>query len=128
MDRKFEKFIGGPNVPNQHRLYVSLSKYNVISLSNAAYERMGRPPAVYLHYSRSDDMIAVEPAASERVAAAFPVTVRGQHGWRIAASPFCQHFNILHDATQRFISPEVRDGCLFLNLSQTVTVRRRRRR
>jgi hypothetical protein len=127
MESKFEKFIGGPNVANQERLYVSLSKYNVISLSNATYERMGKPRAVYLHYSRSDETIAVEPAASARLPTAFPVMVRGRHGWRIAAAPFCQHFNIMLDATHRFVSPEIREGCLYLDLARTVTVRRRPR-
>lgn len=127
MDRKFEKFLGGPNIANEKRLYVSLSNYNVISLSKAAYERMGKPRSVYLHFSREDDTIAIEPAASDRLPTVFPVMVRGSHGWRIAASPFCQHFNIRVDATHRFISPEFRDGCLFLDLRETVTVRRRKR-
>src|SRR6476661_1875728 len=95
MDPKFEKFRGGPNIANDKRLYVSLSKYNVISLSNITYEQMGKPRAVYLHFSRRDEMIAIEPAATEKTPTAFPVMTRGRHGWRIAAAPFCQHFNIM---------------------------------
>jgi len=49
-------------------------------------------------------------------------------GGRINASPFCKHFNIRLDSTQRFLKPDLRDGRLHLKLSETVTVRQIRRK
>jgi hypothetical protein len=127
MDRKYEKFLGGPTRSADERVYVSLSKANLLVFNNNCYKLLGKPTAVYLYFSRSDDMIAVEPVHSRRLPAAFPVLEKYASGWRVNASPFCKHFNIRLDTTERFISPEFRDGALQLKLSETVTVRQLRR-
>ena len=49
-------------------------------------------------------------------------------GYRINASPFCKHFGIRLDATERFTHPEIRDGKLMLKLGETVIVRQNRRK
>ena len=38
------------------------------------------------------------------------------------------HFGIRIESTERFVSPDIRDGKLLLNLSETVTVRQQRRK
>jgi hypothetical protein len=128
MDRKFEKFLGGPTQSPHDRIYVSINKANLIVFNNNCYRMLGKPPAVYLHFSRADDIIAIEPVHSHRTPAAFPVNQKTIAGWRINASPFCKHFGIRMETTERFILPEIRDGALELKLSQTVTVRQHRRK
>ena len=128
IERKYEKFLGGPTQSTHDRIYVSINKANLIVINNNCYRRLGKPPAVYLHFSRADDMIAIEPVHSFRSPAAFPVKDKAKTGWRINASPFCKNFNIRIDTTERFISPEIRDGALHLKLRETVTVRQHRRK
>jgi len=129
MDREFEKFRGGPTQSTSERLYVTINKENVIGLNNNCYQILGKPPAVYLYFSRVKDVIAVEPVQSPRLPEAFPVKEKNSVGWRINASPFCKHFGIRLDSTERFINPDITsDGKLILKLSETVTVRQNRRK
>ena len=45
------------------------------------------------------------------------------NGWFIHAKPFCRHFGIQLDTTQKFVAPKIRnDGKLVLDLSNTVNV------
>jgi hypothetical protein len=126
LDRKFEKFLGGPTQPPELRVRVSLDKRNVILMNRKCYQMLGKPTAVYLHFSRADDIIAIEPVHSYRLPAAFPVRVYDTT-FSINAAPFCRHFGIKLDATQQFISPEIRDGALQLKLRETITITRKRR-
>lgn len=128
LDRDFEKFRGGPTQAPTERIYVTINKENVIGLNANCYRLLGKPPAVYLYFSRAKDIIAVEPVHSFRLPEAFPVKQKTSVGWRINASPFCKHFGIKIDATERFIHPEFRDRALQLKLSETVTVRQHRRK
>jgi len=127
-DREFEKFRGGPTQSKQERVYVTIDKRFVISINRNLYRLLGKPSAVYLHYSRKSDLIAVEPLDNPRLPEAFPVRERSGGGWRINTSPFCKHFGIRIDSTERFVSPDIRDGKLLLNLAETVTVRQIRRK
>jgi len=122
---KLEKFMGGPTQPPQKRVHVTINKDNVIRLNDRCYGMLGKPPAVYLHFSRADSLIAIEPVHSHRMPAAFPVKQSGNNGWLISASPFCKHYNIRIDATERFVNPEQsRDGkMLLLKLTETVTTK-----
>jgi hypothetical protein len=128
MDRDFEKFRGGPTKSTADRIHVTINKENVIGINQNCYRLLGKPPAVYLYFSRNRDVIAVEPVQSPNLPAAFPVKPKTSVGWRINASPFCKHFGIRLDATERFINPEIRDGKLHLNLGETVTTRQIRRK
>ena len=126
LDRKFEKFLGGPTQPPEQRVHVTIDKRNVIQMNKRCYLELGKPQAVYLHFSRVDDTIAVEPVHSHSLPAAFPVRAYDTN-YTINAAPFCRHFGIRLDTTQRFVSPEFRDGALQLKLSETVTITRKRR-
>jgi len=90
LDRKYEKFLGGPTQPTQERVYASISPQNVITVNSNCYRLLGKPPAVYLYFSRADDMIAIQPVESFRLPAAFPVRDRYSSGCkrinRIASS------------------------------------------
>ena len=126
LDRKFEKFLGGATQPPELRLHVTIDKRSVIQMNKRCYGELGKPQAVYLHFSRVDDTIAVEPVHSHNLPSAFPVRAYDTN-FTINAAPFCRHFGIVLDATQRFVSPEFRDGALQLKLSETVTITRKRK-
>ena len=126
LDRKFEKFLGGPTQPPETRVYVSMDRRGVITLNATCYRLLGKPKSVYLHFSRMDDTIAIEPVDSYHLPAAFPLKPNGS-AWYLNSAPFSRHFGIRLDATQRFVSPDIRDGVLHLKLSETVTIQRRRR-
>lgn len=129
IDRDYEKFRGGPTPSPHDRLYVTINAQNVIGLNANCYRLLGKPPAVYLYYSRAKDTIVIEPVSSPRLPKVFPVKPKTSVGWRINASPFCKHFNIRVDTTERFIAPDLRDdGTLYLKLHETVTIRQMRRK
>lgn len=128
MDRDLEKFRGGPNKPAQYRMRVSLNRHNVLTFNRNVFYHLGKPPAVYLYFSRVRDLIAVQPVASLNMAEAFPVLAKGLSGYRINAAPFCRHFGIRLDETLKFIDPELRDGKLELKLADTISVAQRRRK
>ena len=85
MDRDFEKFSGGPNEAASKRLRVTISPAYLILLNRNMFYQLGKPAAVYLHYSRTRDIIALEPT-SPRLPGAFPVLANG-FNWRINAAP-----------------------------------------
>jgi hypothetical protein len=122
MDKDLIKFRGGPNLAFQERVHVSLSPTNVISLNQHAFSLLGRPKMVHLYYSRSREMIAIEPANDDRLGLAFPVLSRGSSTMRINAASFCRHFGSRLNTTLRFIAPDFRDGKLQLKLDETVSV------
>lgn len=120
VDRKFEKYRGGPTVAAAERMYVTLGRTGRLFINRRVHQLMGRPQAVYLYFSRADDQIALEPS-SPRLPESLPL-IEAKQGWRVNAAPFCRHFGIRLDTTEKFIRPEVEDGALILKLSETVTV------
>lgn len=120
MDREFERFQGGASEAASKRIHVTISPAHLILLNRNIYNHLGKPAAVYLNYSRTRDIIAIEPA-SPRLPASFPVLQSG-HGWRISAAPFCRHFGIKIDTQLKFIAPEINGNALHLKLRETVVV------
>ncbi|MGH9821028.1 MAG: hypothetical protein ACRD43_12755 [Pyrinomonadaceae bacterium] len=121
LDRKYEKFKGGPYLSRGDEIRVTLNRRGMIYLNAKAYQCLGGPKAVALYYSREDDTIAVEPAYP-RFVENFQV-VKKQRGWGVHASTFCRHFRIRVANTERFIRPDLtNEGHLILNLKETVTV------
>src|SRR5687768_721838 len=122
LTREHEKFIGGPTVASRERVHVTISRKAILFLNAKVYSLMGKPPAVYLYFSRQQDQIVVEPATSVQMPASFPVR-NMMSGWKVHTSPFCKHFGIKLDGTEKFIRPEVdSNGRLYLNLSETVRI------
>ena len=126
LDRKFEKFLGGPVEPPAERVHATIDKRSVITMNAKCYRELGKPPGAFLHFSRIDDTIAIEPASSLMLPGVFPFHANGTARYLYAAS-FTRHFRIDLDTTLRFISPDFRDGALQLKLSETVTIARTRR-
>ena len=107
-------------------MHVTISPAKLILLNRNVYHQLGKPAAVYLNFSRTRDIIAIEPT-SPHFAEAFPVMQTG-HSWRINAAPFCRHFGIQIDMTLKFVGPEVKGNVLYLKLAETVSVGGRKRR
>ncbi|MBK9214481.1 MAG: hypothetical protein IPM59_02610 [Chloracidobacterium sp.] len=126
LDRDFERFNGGPNEPIANRVHVTISPAKLILLNRRAYQLMGTPEAVNLYYSRVRDTIAIEPT-SPRFNQAFPVAATGA-SFRINAAPFCRNFNIKIDATLKFPRPDLKGHTMLLNLSETISVSRQKRK
>jgi hypothetical protein len=126
MERDYERFRGGPNEAASKRVHITISPANLILLNRNIYERIGKPEAVYLYFSRERDSIGIEPT-SPRFNEAFPVMPNGR-GWRINAAPFCRHFNIRINQTLKFIAPQIVGRELRLKLSDTVSVAARKRK
>ena len=121
LDRKWEKFRGGPKASSKEEVRVTINAKGLIYFNARAYQAIGRPKAVALYYSREDDSIAIEPAY-ERFAENFQV-VRKKTGWAIHASTFCRHYKIRVPDTERFLRPDLtNEGQLILNLRETVNV------
>lgn len=43
LDRKYEKYLGGPTLPPETRLHVSIDKRGVITMNAACYKLIGKP-------------------------------------------------------------------------------------
>ncbi len=117
LDRKWEKFKGGPLAKDGSALRVTINRMGLIFFNAKMYQCLGSPKAVALYYSREDDAIAVEPAY-ERFVEHFKVT-RKQTGWAVHASTFCRHYKIRVPDTERFLRPDLtNEGQLILNLRE----------
>jgi hypothetical protein len=125
LDRRWEKFRGGPAMRPGEEIRVTINRKGHIYLSAKAYRAFGKPRAAALYYNRLEDAIAIEPA-NPRSAEHFQV-LKKRNGWVIQASTFCRHYKISVPNTERFIRPELKDGGqVILNLHETVTVGGRR--
>ena len=123
LDREWEKFRGGPRQAAQDRIHITLNRKGEIYFNANAYRVMGRPEAVHLYFNRQKDAIAVSRAASLRLSDAFPVREKYPGSYLVCASPFCQHFGIKLDSTQKFVGADLdNEGNMLLDLSNTVTV------
>ena len=111
-------------MPPAKRLHVSMCRRGIIYLNQTVYRMMGGPAAVRLYYNRERDQIALQPSI-ERVAISFPVRQIAAKGWLVRAAPFCKHYGIRLDATERFIQPEIENGVLKLSLGKTIRIQQR---
>lgn len=126
LDSKFEKFLGGPVVPPDQRIHATIDKRNVITLNARCFSMIGKPVGAFLHFSRVDNTIAIEPVDSVMLQGVFPFRANGSARYLNAAS-FSRNFKISLDTTLRFICPEFKDGALHLKFSETVEIARRRK-
>lgn len=125
LDRKFDKYIGGPTPDPLVRVHITLSPAGRFFFNNKAHELLGRPGGLYIYFSASDDEIAVQPTRSS-MPLALPLLHEGK-GWRVNAGPFCRHFRIRLDTTVRFAFPNFTNDGLILKLRETVTIETARR-
>ena len=121
LERKWEKFAGGPAKPMGEDVRVTINRKGLIYMNSRAYAAFGRPEAVALYYCREDDAIALEPAYPPNEQN-FNVRKK-QNGFSVHASTFCRNYNIRVPKTERFIRPDfTAEGQLVLSLRETVAV------
>jgi hypothetical protein len=125
LDNQCEKFMGSPTIPYTERVHVTIDQKGSIFLNAKAHGMMGRPLAVYLYFNRPKNMIILERTDATRANNAFHVRRFGGSGWKIYANPFCRHFGMRFDTTEKFIAPGM-DGAgrMYLKLYETTTVSR----
>lgn len=121
LDREWEKYAGGPFVPYNERIHVTLGDRGKLLLNRNTHRLLGSPKRVLLYFNRAKHTIGVRPA-HERLAEALPVREMNE-SFVIYAGAFCRHFGIRLTTTERFTHPEFTpEGLLTLNLSETVTI------
>jgi hypothetical protein len=126
--RDFEQFQGGPTKASSAALHVTIHRTGRIFFNAFTHRKMGSPQSVYLYFSREKDIIILEPS-NPRLPKSFPVMPHLAGGVRVHAAPFCHHFGIRIDTTEKFIRPDIDEKCrLILRLSDTVTVTRPRKK
>ncbi|MEP6944687.1 MAG: hypothetical protein ABJA02_02135 [Acidobacteriota bacterium] len=116
----WQTFRGGPTKAYKNGVGVSINKVGHITLSRGAYQLIGDPSHVLMHYDDRNSVIGVtrtEPGTP----GAFAVRLRpGGCGCTIYITPFCRHFRIQMEGTERFDAPELGpDGVLRLDLKRT---------
>jgi hypothetical protein len=123
LDRKWEKFEGGPAIKKGSHTgpRITINRQGEIYMNRAGWEALRKPRGVALYYSREHDSIALQPA-NPRHAEVFPVVPK-QTGYSVYAATFCRHHRIRIPNTERFLRPNYTEqGNLILNLRETVTV------
>jgi hypothetical protein len=104
-------------------MYVTIDKRFVIGLNKNHVPASGQTDRGVLALQPQERRDRCRAAGqSAGLPAAFPVREKPGGGFRINASPFCKHFGIRIDTTERFIHPDIRDGKLLLKLYETVTI------
>lgn len=122
----WKTYRGGPTKTPANVVNISINSKNVITLNRRAYELINRAEAVTLHFDEKNSIIGVL-ATNKKNPEGFPVRPKNEGNWIINAAPFCRHFNISVDRTERFDMPDLNsEGILCLDLRYTHNVSLRR--
>lgn len=123
--RRWDEFFGGPNVPSDDRLHVTLNSRGVILLNPKAFDVLGKPAAAVLLYDKRNSTIGLRAAPAE-TQHAFPLRQKAKfRHWLIHANPFCRHHRIKVERTMAFPEAETdAEGILLLDLHTAIEVGR----
>ncbi len=128
MATHWQSYRGGPTKLQTEVTNISINSKDVITLNRRAMGLLGGAEAALLVFDEKNSIIGMI-AANLRNPEAFPLRPKNRGGWVLMASPFCRHFNISVESTERFIDPDLdSDGILRLDLKRTHNVSRRKRR
>jgi hypothetical protein len=125
----WEKFKGGPTRPENTDFAITINAKNILTFNKFARKMLGEPEAVLLLFEKKESMIGLV-AASLKDQDAFPMKPKGGGlNYIVHAAPFCRHFGIVIEKTERFDGPEIDDqGILRLDLKNTHDVSNRKKR
>lgn len=123
--RYWDEFFGGPNLPSDKRMHITMSKLGNILLNARTYENLGQPEAAILLYDKRNSVIGVRPASVD-VGHAFHFKRRPKLKHRvIQAIPFCRHHNIKVNRTIAFPEATIDpDGTLLLDMHTAIEIGR----
>lgn len=114
--RKWVEFGASPPPRNGKRLYVSVNANGIIAMNRLAFEKLGSPEAVRMFFDIDSLSIGLKPC--ELTAAnAFPIAQRGNGTRIIWAKRFMKANQIFMSRTFRFLTPEIDEGFLALDLN-----------
>ena len=125
MIEEWEEFEGGPKLPVEERLHVTLNFKGVIFFNRVAYEALGKPESAVLLFEKRNSKIGIRPAnAVSRKT--FPLMQqRRLHSRIIRAASYCQNYGIRVQGTVAFHDIDIdSDGMMKLDLGKTWRVRR----
>jgi len=119
---------GGPTKAAAEVTNVSIDARHVIALNRRAMKLLEGAEAVVLMFEEQNSIIGIVPT-NKLNPEGFPVLQKHPCTWIIYAAPFCRHFRISVDRTERFDDPRLDDeGVLRLDLKHTHNVSLRKRR
>jgi hypothetical protein len=100
----------------------------VITLNRKAHNLLNGAESALLVFDEKNSIIGLM-ASNRRNAEAFPIRQKNSCSWVINAAPFCRHFRISVERTERFDDPDLdNEGVLRLDLKRTHNVSLRTRR
>lgn len=129
MATHWEVFKGGPTRPENQDFAVTINSKHVLNFNKYAIKRLGAPEAVLLMFDKKESVIGVARSTLADKHA-FPVKPKGGGlNYVVHTAPFCRHFNILIERTERFDDPQLdAQGVLRLDLKATHDVSNRRKK
>ncbi len=125
----WETFKGGPTKPENQAFAITINHKKVLTLNKFTVKTLNNPEAVILMFDKKESVIGVVPS-NMREKYAFPLKPKGGGlNFVVHTAPFCRHFNIRIDKTEKFDHPELDDqGVLRLDLKNTHDVSNRKKR
>lgn len=115
--RKWVEFGASPPPRNGRRMYVSVNHNGIIAMNRLAFEELGSPEAVTMHYDIDHLSVGLKSCALT-ARNAFPVAQRGTSGTHIIwAKAFMKANQIFMSRTFRFLTPVIEEGYLVLDFN-----------
>lgn len=122
MATHWQTYRGGPTKAPVEVVNISINDKHVITFNRRAVKLLGEPEAAVMLFDEKNSIIGLTPS-NRRNPEAFPLLRKNSHNWIINAAPFCRHFNISVERTERFVDPELDDEAILrLDLRRTVNV------
>jgi hypothetical protein len=119
MATHWQTYRGGPTKPPDKVVCISINRFCAITLNRQAQAMLNNAEAVKLLFDEKESIIGVLPS-NVRDPEAFPLQTKNSTNRVIYATPFCRHFRISVDHTERFVDPELdNEGILRLDLKRT---------
>ena len=126
MTRNWVEFDEGPKATSRDSKYVSINQDGEILMNRHTYHELNEPAAVVILFDSGTYTIGLRPA-SPLTPNAFPIRQKGKHGNRqVAVRPFVERHELKLNGTARFLTPEIEEGILVLELRRTANVSRRK--
>ena len=123
-DYKWEDFEEGPAPDTKKRIHVTINNRCKIFFNRLALAALGNPDAVSLMYDRRQSVIGVKKTPTNRQSSyrLWTKEKRRSEGRMITAMNFCKRYGIAPAETLAFVSAEVQDGILVLDLNDVRSV------
>ena len=110
MYKRWVEFRGKANKRENDAAHVTLNRRGALSMNNIAFESIGSPDAVTLHYDKNNGFVGLLPCEAEKENA-FPVSHKNKGRLHIVYGiPFFKHNKIAPEQTIAFNKPAPDEG------------------